>query len=288
MSTLVYRCGPTVRGVRGSTKLEVSQPLAFYHGSPNRLKGDSSFPHKSGQRNPYHSALPNQKPVSTTVSPPTVVSEDSHLYQQVVDTLLVEQYGKRGAEVKQSLSNRKKLMAIKPTQHTIDTMNRLGLGRMTGNQRGRNQLKRLLESERDVPVGRSNVGKSTLINALARTSIVRTSDKPGLTQQINFYEAEHTLNLIDMPGYGFAFAKDTLRHQWHQLMDDYLKNRETLKRVFVLIDGRTGKEQVAVNELRKEILHLVGSGKKFLSGIKEPVKKSSRSSKSADKPRRDV
>ncbi|KAJ1652158.1 hypothetical protein IWQ61_007446 [Dispira simplex] len=251
MSTLVYRCGPTVHGVHGSTKLEVSQSLAFYHGSPNRLISDSSFPRKSGQRNPYHSALLNQKPVSTTVSPPTVVSEDSHLYQQVVDTLLVEQYGKRGAEVKQSLSNRKKLMAIKPTQHTIDTMNRLGLGRMTGNQRGRNQLKQLLESERDVPfphlrffagakvassfpeqglpevafVGRSNVGKSTLINALARTSIVRTSDKPGLTQQINFYEAEHTLNLIDMPGYGFAFAKDTLRHQWHQLASNhYLGN----------------------------------------------------------------
>ncbi|KAJ1961498.1 hypothetical protein IWQ62_003846 [Dispira parvispora] len=250
-STLVYRCGSMGYGVRGSTKLGVSQPLVFYHGSPFRkVKEGLDFPLQSGQGNPSHSTLPNPEPVSTTVAPPAPVSEDSHLYQQVVDTLLVEQYGKRGAEVKQSLSNRKKLMAIKPTQHTIDTMNRLGLGRMTGNQRGRNQLKRLLEAERDVPfphlrffagakttssfpeqglpevafVGRSNVGKSTLINALARTSIVRTSDKPGLTQQINFYEAEHTLNLIDMPGYGFAFAKDTLRRQWHQLPENITGN----------------------------------------------------------------
>ncbi|CAG8531397.1 534_t:CDS:2 [Acaulospora colombiana] len=67
-------------------------------------------------------------------------------------------------------------------------------------------------------VGRSNVGKSSLINALADTTVVRISDKPGLTQQINFFAAGNIFNLVDMPGYGFAYAKEEERLQWKELV----------------------------------------------------------------------
>jgi len=102
--------------------------------------------------------------------------------------------------------------------------------------------------------GRSNVGKSSLINSVAESSVVRTSDKPGLTQQINFYNVG---TLIDMPGYGFAFVDDAERKQWRELvgtwaivddlplilviqMETYITKRKTLKRVYVVLDARHG------------------------------------------------
>lgn len=73
-------------------------------------------------------------------------------------------------------------------------------------------------------LGRSNVGKSSLINALAESSTVRTSDKPGLTQQLNFYSVGRLFTIVDMPGYGFAFVDEDKRRQWRELvskdMDD--------------------------------------------------------------------
>ncbi|CAG8468213.1 19224_t:CDS:2 [Racocetra persica] len=72
-------------------------------------------------------------------------------------------------------------------------------------------------------VGRSNVGKSSLINALADTTVVRTSEKPGLTQQINFYAAGNMFNMVDMPGYGFAYAKDEERIKWKELLTRYIQ-----------------------------------------------------------------
>lgn len=66
--------------------------------------------------------------------------------------------------------------------------------------------------------GRSNVGKSSLINSVAESSVVRTSDKPGLTQQINFYNVGKLFHMIDMPGYGFAFVDDAEREQWRELV----------------------------------------------------------------------
>ncbi|CAG8471582.1 5715_t:CDS:2 [Cetraspora pellucida] len=87
-------------------------------------------------------------------------------------------------------------------------------------------------------VGRSNVGKSSLINALADTTVVRTSDKPGLTQQINFYAAGNMFNMVDMPGYGFAYIKDEERIKWKELIETYVSERKTLKRIFVIIDAR--------------------------------------------------
>ncbi|CAO0796743.1 unnamed protein product [Mucor circinelloides] len=89
-------------------------------------------------------------------------------------------------------------------------------------------------------VGRSNVGKSSLINSVAESSVVRTSDKPGLTQQINFYNVGKLFHMIDMPGYGFAFVDDAEREQWRELMETYITKRKTLKRVYVVLDARHG------------------------------------------------
>lgn len=69
-------------------------------------------------------------------------------------------------------------------------------------------------------VGRSNVGKSSLINAVADSTIVRTSDKPGLTQQLNFYHVGKLFHMVDMPGYGFAFAEEEQRQQWRELVSE--------------------------------------------------------------------
>ncbi|CAO3613130.1 unnamed protein product [Cunninghamella echinulata] len=89
-------------------------------------------------------------------------------------------------------------------------------------------------------VGRSNVGKSSLLNSLASTTIVRTSDKPGLTQQINFFNVGRLFTMVDMPGYGFAFVDENERKQWRGLMEDYITKRKVLKRLYVVIDARHG------------------------------------------------
>ncbi|CAB4394612.1 unnamed protein product [Rhizophagus irregularis] len=89
-------------------------------------------------------------------------------------------------------------------------------------------------------VGRSNVGKSSLINALADTTVVRTSDKPGLTRQINFYAAGKIFNMVDMPGYGFAYVKEEEKTQWRELMETYISTRKTLRKIFVIVDARHG------------------------------------------------
>ncbi|KAI9481625.1 MAG: P-loop containing nucleoside triphosphate hydrolase protein [Benjaminiella poitrasii] len=89
-------------------------------------------------------------------------------------------------------------------------------------------------------VGRSNVGKSSLINTLAESTIVRTSDKPGLTQQINFFNVGKLFHMVDMPGYGYAFADEEKKKNWRELMETYIMKRKTLKRVYVLLDARHG------------------------------------------------
>ncbi|CAG8447771.1 9232_t:CDS:2 [Funneliformis mosseae] len=98
-------------------------------------------------------------------------------------------------------------------------------------------------------VGRSNVGKSSLINALADTTIVRTSNKPGLTRQINFYAASRIFNMIDMPGYGFAYVKEEELIQWGKLIETYITTRSTLKKIYVIIDARHGIKLADVNFL---------------------------------------
>ena len=89
--------------------------------------------------------------------------------------------------------------------------------------------------------GRSNVGKSSLINALTgRKTLARTSNTPGRTQQINFFDLSGRLALVDLPGYGYARASKQSIAQWTGLIEDYLKGRVQLRRVCLLIDGRHG------------------------------------------------
>ena len=97
----------------------------------------------------------------------------------------------------------------------------------------------------DIPeiafVGRSNVGKSSLINALTgRKGLARASNTPGRTQQINFFELGDAMRLVDLPGYGFAVASKEKIKAWNGLMRAYLKKRRNLRRVCVLIDSRHG------------------------------------------------
>ena len=93
--------------------------------------------------------------------------------------------------------------------------------------------------------GRSNVGKSSLLNALTgRNGLARTSNTPGRTQQLNFFFlGEHRdkgLYVVDLPGYGYAKVSKKLVKEWVKLMRDYLRGRPNLRRVFVLVDGRHG------------------------------------------------
>jgi len=102
--------------------------------------------------------------------------------------------------------------------------------------------------------GRSNVGKSTLINALTgRTALARTSNTPGRTQELNIFENESgPLRIVDMPGYGFAKAPKPKVDAWNKLVHSYLIGRPNLRRVYVLIDGRHGvkaNDKSVMNEL---------------------------------------
>ncbi len=95
--------------------------------------------------------------------------------------------------------------------------------------------------------GRSNVGKSSLINALTnRKGLARTSNTPGRTQELNFFEVGDPLlfRITDMPGYGFAKAPVKVVERWRHLVNDYLRGRAVLKRTFLLIDARHGIKPV--------------------------------------------
>ncbi len=95
--------------------------------------------------------------------------------------------------------------------------------------------------------GRSNVGKSSLLNALTnRKGLARTSNTPGRTQELNFFDAGEPLQirLVDMPGYGFADAPKDMVRKWRFLVNDYLRGRQVLKRALVLVDSRHGLKDV--------------------------------------------
>lgn len=87
--------------------------------------------------------------------------------------------------------------------------------------------------------GKSNVGKSSLINALMnRKSLARTSAQPGKTQTINYYNVNDAIYFVDLPGYGFARASESVKAQWGKMIEDYLHKSKQLRTVFLLIDIR--------------------------------------------------
>lgn len=93
--------------------------------------------------------------------------------------------------------------------------------------------------------GRSNVGKSSLINAVTdQKGLAKTSNTPGRTQQLNYFNVADKILLVDLPGYGYAQAPEHLVKQWQKLIFTYLRGRVNLKRVFVLIDARHGIKKV--------------------------------------------
>ena len=105
--------------------------------------------------------------------------------------------------------------------------------------------------EADLPevafAGRSNVGKSTLLNALTnRKGLARASNTPGRTQELNFFEVGNPpqFRLVDMPGYGFAKAPPQVAKRWRHLINDFLRGRPTLKRTLLLIDARRGLKDI--------------------------------------------
>lgn len=87
--------------------------------------------------------------------------------------------------------------------------------------------------------GKSNVGKSSLINALMnRKSLARTSAQPGKTQTINYYNVNDQIYFVDLPGYGYARANEEVKAKWGKMIEDYLHKSRQLKEVFLLIDIR--------------------------------------------------
>lgn len=101
--------------------------------------------------------------------------------------------------------------------------------------------------------GRSNVGKSSLINALTnRKGLARASNTPGRTQEINFFELGKERYLVDLPGYGYANAPVSIVDKWQRLLKNYLSGRPNLRRAFVLIDSRHG-----IKPVDEEIMQLM-------------------------------
>ena len=117
-------------------------------------------------------------------------------------------------------------------------------------------------------IGRSNVGKSSLINMLCNNDkLAKTSNSPGKTQMINHFEVESVFVypngnegprvkwfLVDLPGYGFAKISQRSRRRWEQMIENYLRKRENLQQVFVLIDSRHSPQKIDIeflSQLRK-------------------------------------
>lgn len=89
-------------------------------------------------------------------------------------------------------------------------------------------------------IGRSNVGKSSLINAVVGENVARTSNTPGRTQSLNLFNLDDRIMIVDLPGYGYAKVSKVDAMCWLQRLQDYLISRRQLKRLFILIDSRIG------------------------------------------------
>jgi GTP-binding protein len=104
-------------------------------------------------------------------------------------------------------------------------------------------------------VGRSNVGKSTLINALLKAQLARTSNKPGKTRAIHFYHWKEARRIVaDLPGYGYAHAAKTERDRWEKFIALYFEQERNLDRVLLLLDSRHGP-----TEIDRQAIHFLSS-----------------------------
>lgn len=105
-------------------------------------------------------------------------------------------------------------------------------------------------------IGRSNVGKSSLINMLMKNNkLAKTSSKPGKTQTINHFLINKNWYLVDLPGYGYASISKAMREKWQKMIRDYLTKRENLQLVFVLVDSRLEPQKIDIefiNQLGKD------------------------------------
>lgn len=118
---------------------------------------------------------------------------------------------------------------------------------LTSNPKPRAEFVASAFSVRDFPrqgipevvlAGRSNVGKSCLVNRLAGESVARTSSTPGKTQSINFYRFNDAFYLVDLPGYGYAKASKAVSRNWRNLVDTYFRERSAISLVIHLVDSR--------------------------------------------------
>lgn len=101
-------------------------------------------------------------------------------------------------------------------------------------------------------IGRSNVGKSSLINMMANNKqLAKTSGKPGKTQTINHFIVDEKWFLVDLPGYGYASISKTMREKWAKMINDYLRFRENLQLVFVLVDVRLEPQKIDIEFVNK-------------------------------------
>ncbi|KAJ9068292.1 hypothetical protein DSO57_1030223 [Entomophthora muscae] len=185
-----------------------------------------------------------------------------------------------GENEQEELSNRKKFMARLPKETTLKKLDAVGIGRVKNahvilkGERARTLYDEPFKFElpslqffagakglESIPkptlpeiavVGRSNVGKSRMLNAIlgsgygaqigasAAGAVVRHADRPGVTKQLNFFTCGRLFHLVDMPGYGFAYAKDEVKAQWASIIQTYLTSRSTLRLLYLLIDARHG------------------------------------------------
>ncbi|EIE84874.1 hypothetical protein RO3G_09584 [Rhizopus delemar RA 99-880] len=141
-------------------------------------------------------------------------------------------------------------------------------------------------------VGRSNVGKSSLLNSLAETTIVRTSDKPGLTQQLNFFNVGKLFHMVDMPGYGFAFADEAERAKWRELVLEQSRtegneSNDIVKRVkFQIV--LTKCDLLVLPDLAKRITVVENDIKQFRNAVQAVIAVSSKTSSGINQLRKEM
>jgi len=118
-------------------------------------------------------------------------------------------------------------------------------------------------------IGRSNVGKSSIINAITKSKkLAKTSKTPGRTQHINLFSINSKLNIVDLPGYGYAKISKMKREELAKLIEDYLVNRKNLEEVFVLIDCKVG-----IKDSDIDILDIISEANKKFSIILTKIDK---------------